>query len=359
MKFKKYSEIENTYNSSIIDKIRFNNLDAPSIMYGCYRKLDGSNLQFSIDEQGSLQVGSRNQLVTGTNFMNWKAVAKRDGIKEKLSYIKSEIAMFHINNERLNDWLKTININKFSLTMFGEICGGLYRHPDVERDNTSVRIQGRIDYSPSNQWVPFDLRLTCSGSSFIVDMDLLKNLCDMANLKCQIEEFRGTFDECLNFSPVFNDDTGHRFWGLPIIENNVAEGVVIKPIIPTFIGESRIILKNKNPKYKERIRATKTNNKANPGIKDRERYWFDILKEYMNENRVLTAISKVGCENFGNIMKESCCDALKDFRKENPKFEEDERQNDPKDFNVGNITKAFNKYSSNIVREVFLKNRKF
>ena len=356
MEFRKYCHIENTYSSDLLEKVRMAGLDSPEIVYACFRKIDGSNVQFSIDENGDFYAGSRNQLLDAAgDFQNWQKVVERDSIEKKLRLMKEKLTAKADLGDEILVWLN--DHSSFCLTLFGELCGGLYRHPEVERDKEAVRIQGRIDYSPSNQWIPFDLMLSSGNSSILADTDLLAELCKETGLYCQIEEFRGTLDECLNFSPVYIDDTGNRFWGLPLIENNVGEGVVIKPIKPLWLGQARVIFKNKNPKYKERIRATKENNLKNTGLNEKEEYWFNVMKDYMNENRVLTAISKVGCKEFPALLKESTIDAINNFKEENPDFEIDGRRFDPKDFDVHAIFKQFNKFSTETVRKVFLENR--
>lgn len=360
MKFISYGEIDNLYTHKLLEEVKLNGLDDPSIKYACYRKIDGANFQISIDENNETSFASRSQTIgQDSNFMNYKSVVERDNIEEKLKSIRSIIVSKQINDETLNKWLEGKDLSKIGITMFGEICGGLYRHQDVERDKTAVRIQGRIDYSPSNQWIPFDLMIRYEDKYMYANQDTLAKLCKQVGLLCQIEEFRGTLDECINFPVEFNDDTGHRFWGLPIIENNTAEGVVIKPIETLWVRSKRVIFKNKTTKFKERIRETKKSSLEVGGdLKELEKKWFEILKEYMNESRVMSAVSKVGAEDFATLNNEAVNDALKDFKKDN----EEElntvfRTNDPKDFRFDLIIKIFRKFSGPIVREVFLKNR--
>ena len=332
MGFSKYGEIENTYNDKLVEKARWNGLSETECI--CAVKIDGSNFQAGIDSDGRFFTGTRNQeLKPEDDFCNWQKVMKKYDVERKLRIIKEKL-------------------NASEVVMYGELCGGLYRHPDVPRVEGAVRIQGRVDYSPDNEWVPFDLKVDGAYAS----QDLLKKLCDEVGLLSQQVVFRGTLEECLKFDPIFQDTTGNAFWGLPLIEGNIAEGVVIKPVNAVYIGESRVIFKNKTPKFKERIRKTKEASKA-PGLNELEQTWIDKLLEYVNESRVYSALSKLGGKaEFSPLMKAVMDDALAEFRKENgAELDEVERSTDPKDFDWKKMGKVLSTEAVKVVRPVFLK----
>ena len=332
MSFEKYNEIENTYNDKLIEKARFNGLG--NIECICAVKIDGANFQAGINENDEFFVGTRNQeLSVNSDFSNWQNVMKKYDVERKIRKIKAELGAS-------------------KLIVYGELCGGLYRHPDVPKVPNAVRIQGRVDYSPDNEWVPFDIK----ADGKFISQDEVKRLCDEVGLLSQQVVFRGTMEECLKFDPVFQDTTGNYFWGLPLIENNVAEGVVIKPVNAVFIGESRIIFKNKTPKFKERIRKTKEENKSN-GLNELEQTWLDKILEYINESRVYSALSKLsGKVEFGTLMRAVIDDAMSEFRKENgDELDAVERSTDPKDFSWKNIGKQLSTETIKVVRPIFLK----
>ena len=237
MIFRKYSEIENTYNQKFIKTLRDEGFTDPSIEYVCENKIDGSNMQVSIDEKGSFNFGSRTQMYQPhSDFQGSSACFLKEHIKEKLFKLKDLIA----NNQKVIDILKErAGIDptkediktKFVLTVYGELCGGMYRHPDVEKVKGAIKIQGRVDYHPDNKFVPFDIVLRWPNGSTIMyfDQDEVVELCKQVALPYPIILFKGTFDECLNFPVEFIDKTGNILWGLPIIEKNISEGIVIKP----------------------------------------------------------------------------------------------------------------------------------
>ena len=350
--FTKYVHIENLHQcDKLLDKIRLAHFDNPEIKYGCFRKIDGSNVQLEIDQDGHFKAGSRNQELDlqKEDFNGLRHVLERDKLEVKIRAMKHGYSV-----------TQGIDEDKFSFIVFGELYGGLYRHPDVQRDKDAQRIQGRIDYSPSNHWIAFDaVAVLQDGTEKWLDLDLLSKLCSENAVDYQIEDFSGTLDECLAFSPVFIDDTGHRLFGLPIIENNFAEGVVIKPYVYLEVGalHQRVIIKNKNPRYKERIKATKAATKAaGANLLPLEAEWLGKLCEFMNDSRAMSAKSKLGSNaEFGEIMQEATRDAISEFKETyGDEFERLQRENDPKDFSEKKITKAFAKYAIPFVKKAYL-----
>lgn len=332
MSFSKYGEIENTYNDKLVEKARWNGLGRIECI--CAVKIDGSNFQAGIDAEDRFFTGTRNQeLKPDDDFCNWQKVMEKLGVEEKLRKIKQKLGVSEV-------------------TMYGELCGGLYRHLDVPKVDGAIRIQGRVDYFPDNEWIPFDMK----ADGKYISQDLLKTLCDEVGLPSQQVVFRGTLEECLAFDPVFQDTTGNFFKGLPLIEGNTAEGVVIKPVDAVFIGESRVIFKNKTPKFKERIRKTKEASKSN-ALNGLEQTWTDRLLEYVNESRVYSALSKLGGKSeFSPLMKAVMDDANSEFRKDyGEELETVERSVDPKDFDWKKIGKVISSEAVKVVRPVFLK----
>ena len=55
---------------------------------------------------------------------------------------------------------KELNQNgeKESVVLFGELFGGMYPHPDVEKDNRVHRVQSGVFYSPHIEFYAFDIK---------------------------------------------------------------------------------------------------------------------------------------------------------------------------------------------------------
>ena len=293
-------------------------------------KIDGCNFQAGVDEQGRFFTGTRNaELKPDDEFYRWQHVMEKLGVEEKLRSLK------------------------VPCTLYGELCGGLYRHPDVKRVDGAVRIQGRVDYSPDNEWIPFDL--TLNGS--VASQDKLAEVCRDLGLPCQEVKFRGTLHECLELSPVFLDETGHRLWGLPLIDGNVAEGLVIKPVECIFKpnGE-RVVFKNKNPKFKERIRKTKSELKSlNGGLTAYEEKYAAQLEELCTASRAASVLSKLVKPSFSDAMAAFMADALDSFYEELSDEDRAEMNSvDPKELDMKKVRKHVGKPAADVVREAWL-----
>ena len=355
MLFKSYCEIENSYSSKFMNAIHEQGFDNPEIQYAVFTKIDGSNLQCSINENDEFIVGSRSKWIErGDNFLGYERALRNENVEECLRIMKKKYEeKYSIPNE-----------DKWAFTVFGELCGGFYRHPDIMPIKGAIKVQNRIDYCPDNMWVPFDIRITQyrDGETYskYLDCDTVKELCDVANLPCQIERFRGTLEECLKYPNDFIDDTGHILWGLPIISNNITEGVVIKPIYPEYFRNGqRVIIKNKNDKFKERtIKAPKEKVEEIP-MNDLELKYFNIMREYMSESRLYSVISKIGEVNqkkFGMIMGLFVKDLLEDFNSEyQDEIKKIEKETDVDNFNFKKALKAIQKEAADFIRPTFLK----
>lgn len=329
--FKKYGHIENMYVEKFIDYLK--SMGMMTVPCVCTVKVDGANFQAAVDENDQVTFGKRTaELSDVEQFNRWQNVMEKLDVKNKL---------FQIRNE----------LGAKNLIIYGELCGGLYRHPDVPIVRDSVRIQGRIDYSPDNEWIVFDILY---DEKYLNQLKL-QEICKTYNLPCVPIKFQGTLEECINASCEFVDTTGHDLWGYPIIENNVAEGVVIKSIEDVRLpnGE-RLIIKNKNPKYKERIKETKKN--AKPGLNNLETEWEAVFEEYLTESRAWSAVSKIGTvKDFGSLMKAVMADAEEDWRSDyEDELTELERSTDPKDFSFDKIRKMATKKAVIVVRPVWL-----
>ena len=144
------------------------------------------------------------------------------------------------------------------------------------------------------------------------------------------------------------------------VKENITEGVVIKPVYPEYFGNGqRVIIKNKNDKFKERtVKAPKEKVEEIP-MNDLELKYFNILREYMNESRLYSVISKIGEINqkkFGMIMGLFVKDLLNDFDKEyQDEIKKIEKETEVDDFNFKKILKAIQKEVADYIRPTLLK----
>ena len=134
MNFNKYGKLNNVQGSSgnkIKQLLRRHKQDGG--VWHVQEKVHGSN--FSIIYNGSeFRSGRRNGWIgEGQSFYNSEVV-----LEENKEYVKKIFTL--VQNKFLN--VKFISV-------FGELCGGYYPHPDVEEDKTSTKVQRGVYYSPN------------------------------------------------------------------------------------------------------------------------------------------------------------------------------------------------------------------
>jgi Rnl2 family RNA ligase len=323
MEFKKYSEIENTYREDYIAKVKKFEFDKPEIVYACFTKIDGSNFSMILDENDNFLCARRTSILANeeiSKFSRCDIVIKNLNMPELMKEVKAYIKQHYANE------ISFIENNNFILHLYGELCGGMYRHKEVEPVKNAAKIQGRVSYHPDNVWICFDGYVSNSSQNkiFYFDVDQLKDICSNFNIPYQVEKFRGTFDECLKYPNDFNDDTGHLLFGLPLIENNITEGVVIKPIKPIwFPNGERVILKNKNEKFKEKKKVKSNEVNTIEPLNEKEKEVLTRFYECITINRFLSVVSKeqpTSDKEFGKILGLFMKDINDEVLKENKKF---------------------------------------
>ena len=127
-------------------------------------------------------------------------------------------------------------------------------------------------------------------------------------------------EECLNYPNEF--DSFIPVWlGMPKLDvPNICEGTIIKPIVNTYLNNGkRVVLKNKNDKFKEKAHA----NDRQPKIVEYSDNLNKCIEEvalYVTKNRLDNVLSKDVYElpkEMGRLMKNYAADVLDDFIKDN------------------------------------------
>ena len=317
MEFKKYSEIENTYRQKTIDLIKEGGLEGGE--WEVSNKIHGAN--FSIWYDGdTVRFAKRTSLLEeGENFYNVNS------IKDRLeTYAKSVWKKFRATE----------------IVIYGELFGGSY--PDIKSKTKAV--QKGVYYSPELQFYAFDLKV----NGRYIDTDQRVGVFNEAEVPYSPILLRGSFVDCLHVDPVFEDPTYEDF-DLPKIENNLSEGVVIKPCEPKFFGNgSRVILKNKNPKFGEKKKKEKVKKVLAPEVEEQ----IANISQFITENRLKNVLSKIGevtQKDFGKIIKEFNQDIFTDYLKE---YEEGFNILDKSDGKE--VTSRSNKMAAELLRSNFL-----
>ena len=356
MKFKSYTEIENVYRSDIIQMIRDLGYDKPSFEWVAEVKWDGSNLQCCIDVDDNLVVGKRSSYIgNDMNFQGFPNALEHQSLDRKLRQMKTYIRdAYRVSVPFLDD-------HRFGMRVYGELAGGCYRHPDVEKVKNAKIIQGRVQYHPDDVFLPFDIELVNETDDIIYTFSQhdVCDICQHIGLPYPLIRGCGTFDEMLNLPCEFNDETGHILFGLPILENNTAEGLVIKPNLPLCdrFGH-RIMLKNKNGKFSEKSRKSPKEKKELRDFNELEIKYMEILREYITESRFMSVLSKVGEVNekmFGMFLGMFLKDMNTDFNKEHgAEIEDIENQHDKEEFDFSRVRKDVSIEVRNFILPLFM-----
>ena len=385
---KKYCEIQNSYNDKYLWKVR-------SIGYNgkwyVSEKIHGANTAMYIHGDEIFYASRENILTEENKHYNYKEVFER---------INPDI-------QRLKDNVKNILGDAYSkyhtIVVYGEIFGGSYDHPDVGKNAKASRVQKGVSYSPNNEFLAFDVavlrdlttdeigkynnkiteyqdrRASAESPSDIASIDIaikgFKSLIGQYVIKyLDYEDFVksldgtnfrtvpligifDTLDEALAVNEVFESKV-YSMFGLPKIENNFAEGVVIKPVTEQYAGQGRVIIKKKNPKFLENNnRQSKAEKSASEvdisNYSDSTKFLLDKVPEYSNTNRLDAVLSKLSGpfnhKSFGMILGEFNKDLIKDLEKDFP--DEVKASMDAEEYKV--ITKSVGAANSVLLRREF------
>ena len=304
LEFKKYNSIENTYNKEFMEKIKIEGFE--SLQYVVQEKVHGANCSFITDGQ-TVQFAKRTGLVeAGEKFYNYEELLER--------YRERVIGLYHLIKEKYTD--------TESVSIYGEMFGGKYPHPDIINDTRIMCIQKGVFYSPNHEFYGFDLYVCGAENNRYLSVNEMNRFFEEGGFFYAETLLEGSLEKCLLYPNAFQSRIA-EWMGLPPIEDNICEGVVIRPVETVFFRNgSRLLLKNKNSKFSEK----KSIKKRQPALFIEPTYSEElnnllvVVEEYITENRLNNVISKIGeisiPKDFGRLIGLLSKDTLEDFEKE-------------------------------------------
>ena len=198
--------------------------------------------------------------------------------------------------------------------IYGELFGGTYPHDKVKPDETVQAIQTGIYYAPSVQFYAFDIAIV----NKVVDEEtteetIEKYYLDYSTALTYFERYNlfhakslqiGTLNEALEFDIQINS-TIPKLLEFPKIEDNIIEGVIIKPLEHLdYPLTKRPIIKLKNPEFEENDKFHQAQKWSYiPAITVHTQeldFIIEALRTYITPNRRQSAISKIGGWNPNN-----------------------------------------------------------
>lgn len=280
MKHRKYERIEGFWHKKTVDYFREKGFFDKEIEWCITEKVHGANFSFYLDQDSMLFAKRSAFLQDGENFYQCNRMISNESYK----------------CQQIWDDLVSSGIELEELIIYGELFGGFYPHPDIKNIGYIRKIQKGVWYHPDVKFYAFDIWIKTDLFEGFLDYDRAIHYFEKNDLFHAKILYRDKFDACKMYSNEFPTDIPARF-GLPPIEGNVCEGIVIKPIKPLETDDGdRVILKSKNDKFIEVSRekgATKTR-KILKQMSDYAKETVDLLLPYINENRLRSVLSKFG-----------------------------------------------------------------
>jgi len=332
MKFFKYPSIDNVDRIKTINEIIEQGFAKEE--WVATNKIHGANFSFFCDNN-SLRAGKR------TSFL------AEDGIGLYNSQVIFD--KYKTTVENIYRYLKNWLVFE-SIILYGEFFGGTYPHEDVKRLPEASTIQKGVYYCPHNDFLLFDIVLVQKdGFKTYLDIDQVIDIGTKHNIPTVEILYRGKFEDMITLNPVFEDPTYKQF-NLPQIEDNESEGFVLRPTVTHFFGNgARVILKNKNKTFMEKVAVKK--NKVVIAFPDEAKNILETGISYITENRLRNVLShghKVTQKDFGKLLgllsKDIHEELLRDFKDEISDFDKSVKKQ---------CSKTFGKEIANFIRPHF------
>ena len=304
IRFKKYSSIENSFDAEFMDKVR---AEMPSdLRYVVQEKVHGANTSFLCDGNDVCFAKRTSVLADNEKFYDYEQILAeyRERVMALYADIKSNVEDIE------------------SISVFGELFGGRYPHKEVKADNKMTLIQKGVYYTPVHGFYGFDIYLNKADGGRYLSVEETNALFEKHGFFYAKTLFSGTLDECLEYPNAFQSKIS-EWLGLPEIEDNICEGVVIRPVVPMYLSNrDRVLIKNKNARFAEKKQMKKRNKLFKEPIPYSEELKSLVaeVEAYVNENRLANVISHIGEVSFpkdtGKVLGMFCKDVLEDFLKE-------------------------------------------
>ena len=265
-------------------------------------KIHGANFCILSDGHQVVCAKRKEVLSTGESFFGHENVVRKISAQVRKLY-----AVLREKDTQLTD-----------IAVYGELFGGDYPHPEVEKKIGVSAVQTGVYYSPDIEFCVFDIAITSGETREYLAWDLFCQVLDQVDLlRCQAL-FTGKYQKAMTFNERF-ESTIPSLLGLPEIEDNVAEGVVIKPTVPLYVsskkGDVRVILKKKINEFAENKKFHEAQKWSNSSLWESWKYTIDAM---LTKNRVDSAISKVGtvAKNDNAQVKKVCDLVVEDLVEE-------------------------------------------
>jgi Rnl2 family RNA ligase len=215
LEFKKYSSIENSFSREFMEHVV---AEMPQdLEYVVQEKVHGANTSFLCDGETLRFAKRTSMLEEGEQFYDYPELLERyrDRVLKLFGDIKAKYPeVTHIS-------------------VFGEMFGGLYPHDGVKTKQKVSLIQRGVCYTPDHEFYGFDIYLFTEAGGRFLPVDEVNEIFETCGFFYAKTLFRGTLAECLKQPNTFQSKIA-EWLELPAIEDNICEGIVIRPVTPTL-----------------------------------------------------------------------------------------------------------------------------
>ncbi|WP_372366917.1 RNA ligase family protein [Candidatus Uabimicrobium sp. HlEnr_7] len=284
-----YEKIFSNSNKWVITEKDYR--DWKKIEWVVTEKVHGANFCILVDGENIHSAKRKSILEPGESFFHYqKIIAQyKENILELFHAIKLEKPLIE------------------GIYVYGELFGGQYPHSNVKSLGLSP-IQTGVYYSPDVEFLIFDIAYVAEGKRKYIDYCSLVEKCRSVDMPYSQSLYKGAYDKAMAFEHKFIT-TIPEILGLPKIEDNYAEGIVIKPAthitVKTKKGNKiRPITKKKIEEFSE-IKY----NEAKKWCPQKNNY-FDLACLYITKNRLRNVLSKMGDIHISSEQRKKVLDSF-------------------------------------------------
>ena len=303
MEFERYDNIKNLNHKKTLDKFFFEGYLLDSVEWGVTEKVHGAHFDVAYDGLGDVEFWTRKRkLGKEENFNNYHTIRE-----ELIDYIKYAYRIIQ----------RDTGVKNFEIVVCGELYGGTYPHEEVKALDIK-RIQKGVYYRPDVGFYAFDLKL----NGDFINYNSVWNILVTAGFFVAETLFEGSFRTCIRYSNKFQTTIPDSI-GLPDIDDNICEGIVLKPINSAHCYDgTRVIFKNRNELHKERSKEPRIQREPLV-LSDKAQGIYNLISTYVTQNRLTSVLSKINTETldkksgFGTIMGDFRKDIMESFNDDN------------------------------------------
>jgi Rnl2 family RNA ligase len=248
-------------------------------------KIHGAN--FSVSYDGNIYQFAKRLAVLSEDdsFFQYQRIS--DELKGKVQELWS---IYHTNSGAIQ-----------SFTLYGELFGGIYPHPGVEKVPGLFPVQNGIYYTNRLQFMVFDIRIFSRESvTTYLPYSTMHSLCHQVGLLVAEPLYQGLRAKAMEYSLRFESTIPNMLKLPKLTIFNLCEGIVIRP--ECDIGEDRIRVKIKNQEFSELVDIDPSSDSINIDVG-----WFI---NRINQNRIDSAVSKLGLDVAVDSVIDSVLDDL-------------------------------------------------